>query len=395
VFDEVRSGLLCVLLGTVLALGCGSDERFVDSWDPGETGFEPRATTKEPGERRFVELAAPGGVPGVSRQPTERGRSIGSLQAFGPRVHLGYGDYSDNTGPIASVSYSVTNEAFDVGQELPTEEILDYAVHDRFLFAADLDPRGHEAWGSVFRMADWTSGWRAMPPVEGAVHTFAMAEFEGRLFAGTGSVNAEPAMLVSTSDQGTTWHVEHQTESPEDGFSRYTHLAATPSQLFLSGRVHTEPGVPFAYLHANGRFRPVQGLPEEGFLIPLSLGTDLVVLHFSGDRGKGGVHLSTYEVVDDSLVPNDDGLPEGTRVVNFSTEKRSDAGDRLWLLGENGEAGYAVYSAERLGEWTLVAELPELADGDRPSALGYLDNSLYLGSAAGGFYAIRGVFELL
>lgn len=390
---EIRFRFWWVLPGVSLLFGCGRDEWLVGADD--DSAFVPRPTSNDAGERRFVELAAVGNVPGVAGQTTERGRAIGTLRAFGSRVHLGYGDYSGNTGPIASVSYSALRGEFDVGQLLPTEEILEYEEHDGFLFAADLDPRGHEAQGSVFRMSSWDAGWQVMPAIEGAVHTFSMAVYQGRLFAGVGSVLSEPARVVSTKDHGTSWESEHETESPPDGFSRYTHLGATASELFASGRVHAEPSLPFAYLLSNDRWRAVTGVPDNGFLIPLALGADLLVLQFSGDRGKGGEHLATFELVDDVLVENDDGLPDGAKVVNWGIEKRLDERDRVWLLCLNGDERGIVYSAEHLGDWTRIADLPELPNADRFTALAYLDNNLYLASAAGGFYAIRGVFELL
>jgi hypothetical protein len=234
-----------------------------------------------------------------------------------------------------------------------------------------------------------------MPAIEGAVHTFSMAVHEERLFAGLGSVLGQPARVVSSGDHGATWQSEHETESPPDGFSRYSHLGATASELFVSGRVHVEPSVPFAYVHSSGKWRRVAGLPRDGFLIPLVLDTDLLVLQLLGDRGKGGEHVATFELVDDTLVQNDDALPEGASVVNWNLEQRRNLGDRLWLLCRREGREQVVYSTQHFGDWVQIAELPELPEADLFTALAYLDNSLYLASATGGFYAIRDVFELL
>jgi len=54
-----------------------------------------------------------------------------------------------------------------------------------------------------------------------------------------------------------------------------------------------------------------------------------------------------------------------------------------------------VYVADQATEWDLVLELPELDDADVFTAIAYLDNSVYLGTKAGAFYAIEDVFVLV
>lgn len=381
-----------LFLTTALLAGCGDGEGHSQETE-GEPPFTPRPTTDEPGARRLVQLASIGDIPGVAGQATERGRAIGTLAPFGARVYLGYGDYSNNTGPIPTVAYDIRDAGFIVGSTLSTEEVLDFQTHGGYLFAADLDPRGHEALGSVFRLGA-REDWRTMPDIPGAVHTFGMTQFDGELYVGTGSVDAGVARVAATDDAGQSWHDAHSTQSLAGEFTRYTHLGATQDELFASGRVYSATSSrPFAYSLQNGEWHELSGVPNDGYLVPLALSDELFMLRFSGDRGKGGTHLDTYQREGDQLLPSNP-FPTDERLVNWSIETRADDHPaRAWILSTRG-AGQAVYVADHASEWELVVELPELSDADSYTAIAYLDNSVYLGTKAGAFFAIEDVFML-
>lgn len=374
-----------------LAAGCG-DASEAPAGDPLDA-FDVRPTTDAPGSRRFSVLAEPGAIPGVAAQSSARGRSIATLSPFGSRLFLGYGDFTDNTGPITPVAYAVERAAFEAGPPLETEELLDFQVHAGRLFAAELDPRGDETLGSVFRF-DPGADWREMPDIPDAVHTFGMAEFGGQLFVGTGCARGGTARVAVTSDAGETWSDGHTTAAPADGFARYTHLGATSSELFVSGRVHTEPPAPFAYTRQGGDWEAVTGLPADGFLIPLVLDDELVVLQFSADRGKGGRELASYRLEAHELVPRHPLVP-GETCVNWSQEPSlHGAPPRTWVLTERSDRTQSVYVAEGSTRWDLVSELPPLPNDDAYTSIAYLDDIVYLGTANGGLCVVEEVFAL-
>ena len=387
-----------------LLVGCGGTDP-ASAGDDGES-FTPRPITDTPGARRFVVLAEPGEVPGVADQPTERGRSIATLAPFGSHLYLGYGDFSDNTGPITDVSYDVERARFEAGEPLETEEVLDFQLHAGQLFIAELDPRGHEALGSVFRRGPGSSEkWHAMPDIPEAVHSFGMAEFGGELFVGTGSVEGGTARLAVTSDAGETWRDAHSTASPPGVFTRYTHLGTTSSELFVSGRIHGEPSAPFAYIWNGERWDAVSDLPSDGFLIPLVLDDQFFILQFSGDRGKGGHELGSYRITSPpatdsepsrALVTQAPLLAEET-CVNWSqapVTDRTPTPPRTWVLTERSDGTQSVYLAESATDWQLVGELPSLPDADSFTSIAYLDDAVYLGTAHGGLCALEEIFEL-
>lgn len=364
----------------------------------------PRPISDAPGARHFVVIAEPGEVPGVANQPTQRGRGIAALAPFGAHLYLGYGDFSENTGPIIDVSYNVQQARFQAREPLETEEILDFQLHAGQLFAAELDPRGHEALGSVLRTGPDAGGaWRAMPDIPGAVHTFGMAEFGGELFVGTGSVEGGTARVAVTNDGGETWRDSHTTASPPGVFTRYTHLGATSSELFVSGRIHGDPSTPFAYIYDGEQWGAVSDLPSDGFLIPLVLDDQFFILQFSGDRGKGGHELGSYSIAEApagdtgpsrALVPHEPLLAEAT-CTNWSQAPGTDhIPPRTWVLTERSDGTEAVYLAESATDWQLVRELPSLPDADSFTSIAYLDDTLYLGTAQGGLCAVEEIFEL-
>jgi len=375
-----------------LLAACSGTNRASEA-DHGDS-FRPRPITDAPGARQFVVVAEPGEVPGVTDQPTARGRSIASLAPFGSRLYLGYGDFSENTGPITGVAYDVRQARFEAREPLETEEILDFQLHAGQLFAAELDPRGHEALGSVLRL-DAGSGdsWRAMPDIPGAVHTFGMAEFGGELFVGTGSVEGGTARVAVTSDAGETWRDSHVTESPPGAFTRYTHLGATSRELFVSGHVHAEPSTPFAYIWNGEHWSTVSDLPSDGFLIPLVLDDQFSILQFSGDRGKGGRELGSYRI-EAGVLEARDPLLAGETCVNWSQAPESDrTPPRTWVLTERSDGKQSVYLAEGT-HWQLVSELPRLPDADSFTSIAYLDDAIYLGTAHGSLCAVDEIFAL-
>lgn len=375
-----------------LTAGCGGADED-PAGDPLDA-FDARPTTDDPGARRFLVVARPGEIPGVADQPTARGLSIATLAPFGSRLFLGYGDFSDNTGPISPVAYDVESGHFDAGSPLETEELLDFQVHAGHLFAAELDPRGDETLGSVFRF-DLDTGWRAMPDIPDAVHTFGMAEFSGQLFVGTGCARGGTARIAVTSDGGETWRDSHTAQAIPGAYARYTQLGATSSQLFVSGRIHTEPSAPFAYAWSSADWEAVSGLPGDGLLIPLVLGDELVLLQFSGDRGKGGRELASYRLEAQRLVPREP-LVAGETLVNWSQERSNDAATaRTWVLTERNDGTQSIYLAESSTRWQLVRELPTLPNHDVYTSIAYLDDTLYLGTANGGLCAVEEVFALV
>lgn len=370
--------------------GCGSDGSSV----AGGTGSGPAFGSCDPPpvldgavlvDAEPSLIATREEMPGIAEQPTPRGRVIVALHGHGERLYIGYGDWADNTGPIAVLSYDPERGTFDASESLPTEEVSGFWLHGESLFVPDIDPVGHEALGGVFRL-DADQGWGSMTPIDGAVHVFALASFDGRLFATTGSLSDAPAFVVSTDDGGESWIEEHSTRA-DGGHTRYRHVAATATQLVAAGRTYGPAGAPFAHaLDADG-WRELGGVPSgDGPLIPVAVGTELALLKLDREPGRGGRHRGSYVIDGDTLVEAC-VLPAGYEVVAWSVE-RSVEGSRLVAIASDAEGRAWLLRADEPSRWSTVARLPELIDDAFTAVAAY--DRVYLGTRRGDLYGLPG-----
>ncbi len=357
-----------------------------DTHGPDVDAAPLQTLTTDPGARVLSRLATLEELPGLADQPSIRGRRIGTLAAFDARIYFGYGDYSDNTGPIQVLSYEPASAAFDASHTVTTEEVLRFTRHTGRLFSPDIDPKGHQAEGSGFRLESADSAWETMTPIAGAVHTFALASHDGRLFAANGSLTGGAATLTSTEDLGETWVVEHSTQAPGSAFARYTQVGSAGGVLFLGGWLSTAPRQQLGFVMDGGDWRPVHALPPKGSLVPMEIDGALIVANINGDHGKGGTHLGTYRVQDDALQSADYVFPAGQRVINWSTDQSGG----LWVLTRTGAGDVAILLREDAA-WTEIAVLTALPD-DEFSAVARLGNHVYLGTLGGDFYTVAELY---
>lgn len=347
----------------------------------------PPTWTDQPGARTLSKLAERSELPSISEQETDRGKKIGVMTAYGGRIYIGYGDYSGNTGPIRPLWYDPAEGAFAAADEaLSTEEVYRFHIHNGALYVPDVDPKGHEALGSVFRLASVDVDWQTMTPIADAVHTYWLASRGETLYASTASIKGALAHLASSVDGGKTWVDVHTQLSPPNFFTRFINVAATKSDLFVSGFVSTDPRTRFALLQrGDGAFEELEDVPQSGFLYGITHKDTLAIVRFSNDPGKGGAHLGSHRIEGNALVPWDDLLPAGHKLVNWH------AADRLWLLTTS-DTGLSLWVLDTLGN-----EAEHIADvGDEPfSAVAFYDNVLYLGTSLGDVWALDEVFEPL
>ncbi|MFT7623334.1 MAG: hypothetical protein ACI9WU_002517, partial [Myxococcota bacterium] len=287
--------LLVLLLLAACTEDGGLDSDAVAGPDVPDTPDITTSDTRVPDlpawDTGLVLLSTADDLPGLSGQATTRGVRIGTLKAFEGRLYVGYGDYSNNTGPIAVLSYDPIDREFAASEPVTSEEVLQFHAHAGDLFTPDIDPTGHQAEGSAFKLGS-DGQWSALTPIDGAVHTYTLVTFEDRLWASTASITNGVARLASTSDASTSdlveWQDEHVTTSPEGTFTRYTHLGVAGGALFASGFIKGAPNQPFAYRYDGAEWATVGDLPTSGSMVPINVGGAFVIANFNGDVGKGG-----------------------------------------------------------------------------------------------------------
>lgn len=392
-----------VLACVVCLVGCGSDDGASEAGDS-ETGGEPQecaaisiATGDGPGAQQLELLAVREQIPGLREQPTTRGQALGVLAAFDGRLHLGYGDYSDNTGPILMTAWDPGLGEFVDHGVAPTEEVQRLFVRDDALYCPAVDPDGHEESGGVYRLDCGAGQWVVETPIDGAVHVYDVAAQGEVIYACTGSVNDAPALVMASVDRGHTWTEALRRESPAGKFSRFYFMGATAELVFVSGRDHPDPGEAFAFVrHGDGVFEAIVDVPG-GSLVPIVLGDELRVAAFSGST-----YLTSYRVEGTSLIeaqpwPAVDGV---TKLVTWTTQP-ADVGagrpEQLLVLLESMDGSYVVQRSADLaagaGAWqplaSLAAPLAGDAAPDRFVSMALLLGDLYLGTQAGSLHVLR------
>jgi len=359
--------------------------------DPGLCAPTTVPVLAGPGARQLERVATREAIPGLADQPTVHGQALGTLFAFDGRLHLGYGDYDANTGPIAMSAWDPLAAAFiDLGT-LPAEEVLWFRQGEGTLYSPAIDPDGHQESGGVYRLDCGAAAWHVGAPIPGAVHVHDVAVQGAAIYAGTGSLTGEPALLMASQDHGQSWTELLRRDSAPDRFSRFYYVGATPEQLFVSGRDYPSPGTSFAWLRqGQGDFQALND-PPGGFLVPIVLGDAMVVTAFAGTPGRSD-DLATYRVdagafVVDSLWP---ALPGGEATL-VAWGPDSDPG-RLLVLMRGADGSASVQRTDDLsvgaGAWDELAALAPLPT-DEYMSMALLRNDLYLGTRLGALYALR------
>jgi hypothetical protein len=357
--------------------------------DPGGPNcfpLEQLELSDELGAREFSLLFDAADIPGLSAQPTEEGKRVGALFPYGGELHLGYGDYNANTGPIEMVAFDPGRHEWVTHGMVTTEDIQSFAVLDGRLFTANVDPTGHEATGSVFRLQPRCGQWEAMTAIPGSVHNYGLAVFEDRLLVTTGSLGGAAALVAATADGGKTWTTELSVDSSaDDAYVRILHAGATAERLVVTGRHYGGPGGAFGHVYEEGSWVELQGLPSHDQFTPIAFSDRLVLAAFNGDVGRGGRHVGGF-TIDGAMVEAVEAFPAGHELVNWSiTPERY-----LWLLTEN-DGTYEILLSEDFEEWTSVADLSDLA-GAEPTTLAFVGNAIYVGTSVGSLYVLDEVF---
>ncbi|MCA9709998.1 MAG: hypothetical protein KDK70_29435, partial [Myxococcales bacterium] len=339
----------------------------------------------------LVRVAARADIPGLAEQPSTHGQILGTLFAFDGRLHLGYGDYSDNTGPITMSAWDPMLGAFvDLGV-LPTEEVLWFHPTPDALYTTAVDPDGHQEEGGIYRLDCGAAAWHVGPPIAGAVHVYDVTTQGDTLYAGTGSLTGAPALLMASQDRGEHWEEVLRHDSGPETFSRFYFVGATPRRLFVSGRELPAPGRAMAWIReGTGPFEALLD-PPGAALVPIVLGDALVIANFSGNPGRGS-YLASYRVEDGALVPHEPWpQPAGDdELVAWAPQPADeDEPERLLVLVRSADGTSSVHRSTTLdGPWEPVAELAALDGGDQFVSMAQLLDTLYLGTRLGSLYAL-------
>lgn len=164
------------------------------------------------------------------------------LAHIGDRIYAGYGDFTENTGPIhiESVPASDPLAAWTDHLVENTEQILVYRdLGGGRIGVPQADPRGGSTGGFAIRESNGT--WADHGDSFIAEHVFGMAEVSGHLFAcGAEGGNA---VVWGSTDGGATWGESLRSETSDlevEDFERFYMLAVVGSSIYVQSSLGLE-----------------------------------------------------------------------------------------------------------------------------------------------------------
>lgn len=316
------------------------------------------------------ELAAVHGR--AARQPSTLGKTLRGFYAWQGQLYLGYGDYGDNTGPIAVSRYEPASGTIVEQWVSDTESIDQFREIRGKLYAPAIDRR---------RNADYAVGepWTDVATIN-TTHAYDMLTLDGADLWLVGSQGSFAAAWRSL-DEGETWkrslRLPRASENEND-FARFYFAGALDEKLYVQasdfyGGPHAASSVfdgsdwaegPDLLASMDSGWGPVNW---RGHLIYLARTGRGRLYAFDGQvaRYLAGWSVSAIALAEDGLYA----------VVNSGLSD-----------GDNPMAARIVRS-EDLRSWELLeTPLPEGAD----RGIGLLDGTLYVGGLEAQLFALKG-----
>ena len=140
---------------------------------------------------------------------TERGFGPSTLancawdvKIWNGQVFRGAGDYGDNAGETPIFAFDIATGRWQNYGMLPDMAIHGFAVVDGMLCAPGVDPSGSWKWGNYYYLKD--GKWKSKQTIPNGIHCFDMAEFDGKIFVGTGTEDFDNTVAMS-KDGGETF----------------------------------------------------------------------------------------------------------------------------------------------------------------------------------------------
>ena len=201
--------------------------------------------------------------PDAINQPTTYGRSLHTLHVADDNVYVGYGDYTENTGPINIRYFDTATDTFsDSLVTGNTEAFHRFRTIGDDLFVTHADPLFNSLGGFARGPADASSAWTNQNVVE-ILHSYDIAQYDTTLFlAGSGGPTAiENSIIYQSTDDGANWTVSLDIESPLNGndysFSRIYGLGMIGENLYAQQSVfYFDDLNGDGNLQFNGEFQP-------------------------------------------------------------------------------------------------------------------------------------------
>ncbi|MGC6417790.1 MAG: hypothetical protein ACON3Z_11775 [Bradymonadia bacterium] len=343
-------------------------------------------------------------------------RSISDLMAFEGRMWVGYGDANVNLGGVVPITFRYFESADTIEASLGLvsgeEQIDRFRVLDDTLWMPGVDSLGSDeqrhfpaVGGNMYTYGD--GAWRKHPTVPGGEHVHDVAAWGGVAWAVGSGADDRPEFeagqihryLWRSLDQGRSWMTIHREPfpTPGSGDTRWVSLLPQQDNLYLFGYEFNWEENQTQVL--NARFdgwevhrlqsnEPLNSIFAVGTL-PIALDTSLL----------WGVDVNVRPLANQAWVVMS-GLPTtipyltGRTVIDVY--RRADT-EELLILSRQGDAYGEMPESFELKIHLASAMAPNIADElmawtatSAPTAVGFFDGSLFLGTADGKVFKALG-----
>ncbi|MBQ9963999.1 MAG: hypothetical protein IJP14_02635 [Clostridia bacterium] len=155
---------------------------------------------KETYEAAYTSLGAPIENSGILGSTSA---CVWDLEVYNNTLFVGSGDYDKNHGPIHMWYYDFEKGNWASEDILRDEQISRFHVFDDVLYAPGIDPESSWDVGNYYSYTASERTWETHNVLPGGVHNFDLIKFDGKLFAGLGTIMKDSPIVVS--EDGETW----------------------------------------------------------------------------------------------------------------------------------------------------------------------------------------------
>ncbi len=173
--------------------------------------------------------------PTATLQNSTTGKQLKTLFPWKGKLYSGYGDYGDNTGPIAIYSFSPDSLTFTYEATANTEAVYNYRAINGMLYAPAIDRRG----SGDFAKMDSTGIWANYKfGTYNSEHVYDAARFNDSVLFMAGS-RGKNATIWKSSNNGKSWN-EILSDSAISGksgdFARFYFSGMYNGNLYVQAR---------------------------------------------------------------------------------------------------------------------------------------------------------------
>lgn len=345
------------------------------------------------------------GNPYLDRYPAQGqiyARNIWDMIAFDGKLYLGAGNSSNtgpapNAGPVPIMRYDPRTLSFSTVFIVDEEQVDVFYEFGKKLYIPGHDPKEDWQFGNLYTYSDEES-WRKQRNIPGAVHAYALAMHQGKLFAGLGTKNANSIAVLS--DDGKSW------KQFPTGTGRIYDFLIVDGQLLALGPLYSKPfaeqfkGLPTfintpVHQFTNGTFSV-----REDFVSPETLfpDTDLELIKvakiFKGTAFHGkGLYIGARKHNDHHALPFGAYIASSLAEENVAIEKISlpadcrpwdilVKGDSILLLAERKQSGFTEVSVWQSGDGKNWNELFYFEHATFARSFEFIDDYFYFSSGS-------------